>query len=211
MTALDFNVGAWRRISSKQQSKLNTIVTIQITSSDSSTSFPAETTTSPPSTNECRIQTNLQYNYAAHMVSMIQNISSFTFSVAANNDACIALGSDSLAADSSMWDICLGVSENTNSVIRSSLLDSPIMEYSASVLGGLEEYRTFWISWFDSYLRVGNGSIVGVNEIMNASLSLNPSLFKYLFVSTGYGSTGIWKYICPDPSNAPCIFIFYIN
>lgn len=185
--------------------------TLSITSTDISTSTflpsttPAVTTTSTFPPNTCTKNTSIQFDYKSNFVGPISNINSFTFSVTARRDAYIALSSDISASTS--WEILLGASSNALNYIRS--ISQGLQVIIAAPVLNETVHKSFWVSWSDSFLRVGTGSIVGQFEFMKISLLSNVLLINYLFISTS-GTPGYWTYPCLTSDAAPCISIFIV-
>ena len=68
---------------------------------------------------------------------------------------------------------------------------SPIPPEAFSIFGNKPE--KFWISWDDGELKVGKEHIPGENEFMRLDMTDYGYKINNMMVSTGWGSTGIWK------------------
>ena len=53
--------------------------------------------------------------------------------------------------------------------------------------------QKFWISWKDSKLKIGREHILNEKQLMETNISQYKYSIKNILVSTGWGSTGIWK------------------
>jgi len=53
--------------------------------------------------------------------------------------------------------------------------------------------QKFWISWKDNKLKVGKEHILNEKQLMETNISQYNYSIKNILVSTGWGSTGIWK------------------
>lgn len=74
---------------------------------------------------------------------------------------------------------------------RSSGGYSPIPPEAFSIFGNKPE--KFWISWDEGELKVGKEHIFGENEFMRLDMTDYGYKINNMMVSTGWGSTGIWK------------------
>ena len=54
------------------------------------------------------------------------------------------------------------------------------------------EYKPFWISWANNIIKVGKGSVVGMETFLTWN-DQNPHPVNYVAFATGWGSTGKWK------------------
>lgn len=137
------------------------------------------------------------YNYQCHKAdgTTCADISSYqavVFRVKARNDAHIAL-SDVSGHNANKYEVVISGWSNTKSVIRYGNQYRNLVQKRTNGYLNQNEYREFWISWWDSgnKLRVGQGSIVGEQEFMNADLRDDKPINVIQF-STGWGSTGYW-------------------
>ena len=70
------------------------------------------------------------------------------------------------------------------------LQGNPEDSESGSWLSG-SAYKPFWCSWTDGQIKLGTGSIVGLNTFLSAS-SAQP--VNYVGVATAFGSDGVWAF-----------------
>ncbi|CAH1259009.1 PKDREJ [Branchiostoma lanceolatum] len=119
--------------------------------------------------------------------------SPLTFSVKANSDAHIALSSEG-ATLNDMYEIVIGGWSNTQSVIRRS--PDGNIEATASTPGivSANEFRDFWVSWTDDgTIAVGREGESSPFMQWRDPAPLGVGYFGY---STGYGSTGEFRFPC---------------
>ncbi|KAI8490945.1 hypothetical protein Bbelb_313640 [Branchiostoma belcheri] len=115
----------------------------------------------------------------------------FMFQVSANNDAFIGL-SPVVNSDVEMYEIVIGGWGNTLSAIRRPKGGHNLASASTPAINSPTEYRTFWINWApDGTISVGKG---GVAEPFMSWTDPNPLRVSYAGYSTGFGSTGRWKF-----------------
>ncbi|XP_046564872.1 uncharacterized protein LOC124273641, partial [Haliotis rubra] len=117
---------------------------------------------------------------------------SFKFKVRASNDAHVALLQEDGVTNRNIYEIVIGGWGNTQSVIRTG------MQHDNRVTAGhgplsASHFRDFWISWDSGVISVGTGTAVGVGSFMSWTDSA-PSPVRYIAVSTGWGSTGVWRF-----------------
>ncbi|KAI8493612.1 hypothetical protein Bbelb_285330 [Branchiostoma belcheri] len=115
----------------------------------------------------------------------------FTFQVSANNDAHIGLSP--LGRDvEDMYEIVLGGWGNGRSAIRRKRQGPDLVNVATPAINSPTEYRTFWINLAaDGTISVGKG---GVAAPFMSWRDPNPIRVSYAGYSTGWGSTGRWKF-----------------
>ncbi|CAH1267833.1 CPAMD8 [Branchiostoma lanceolatum] len=133
--------------------------------------------------------TDTQYRYRWDLPRLTGH--RFTFEVQANNDAHVALSSQSQDMDD-MYEIVIGGWSNTQSVIRRSKQGNNHATASTSGINSPTEYRTFWITWSsDGTIAVGRG---GETQPFMQWTDPDPLPIAYAGYTTGWGSTGRWKF-----------------
>ena len=110
-----------------------------------------------------------------------------SFSLRANNDAHIALGS-SLGHADAHWEIVLGGWGNSASVIRDRNQGPNLVEHKGTVLNPNQPLE-FWLEWDEKELRVGKGG--SVQPFLKLARSHGWDI-KYMLVCTAWGSRGDW-------------------
>ncbi|XP_019633508.1 PREDICTED: uncharacterized protein LOC109476932 [Branchiostoma belcheri] len=115
----------------------------------------------------------------------------FTFEVSVNNDAHIGLSPvNNDVAD--MYEIVIGGWTNTRSAIRRIPQGPDLTNVPTPAINSPTEFRTFWINWAsDGTISVRKG---GVAEPFMSWRDPNPLRVSYAGYSTGWGSTGRWKF-----------------
>merc|ERR1719215_753413 len=120
------------------------------------------------------------------------------FSVAAKNDAHIALGED-VDHHGKHYEIVLGGWGNGHSRIRGRNQHPTLAQHSGVVLSGYDTYVMFKISWDAESIRVERSPDNNEDslELMMAWEARAGSDYnwaiKHMMISTGWGSTGDWK------------------
>ncbi|KAI8512312.1 hypothetical protein Bbelb_089510 [Branchiostoma belcheri] len=115
----------------------------------------------------------------------------FTFQVSARNDAFIGL-SPANRDVTDMYEILIGGWANTRSAIRRRKLGPNLAFVSTPGIDSPTEFRTFWINCApDGTISVGKG---GVAQPFMSWRDPNPLRVSYAGYSTGWGSTGRWKF-----------------
>ncbi|XP_066284945.1 uncharacterized protein [Branchiostoma lanceolatum] len=143
-------------------------------------------------------ETDTQYRYRWNLPPL--TVSRFTFEVQANNDAHVALSSQNQDLDA-MYEIVLGGWRNTQSVIRRSKQGNNHATVSTPGINSPTEYRAFWITWSsDGTIAVGKGD---ETEPFMQWTDPDPLPIAYAGYSTGWGSTGRWKF-CPSARPDVC-------
>ncbi|XP_078667263.1 uncharacterized protein LOC144909086 [Branchiostoma floridae x Branchiostoma belcheri] len=144
----------------------------------------------PCSDADCVMKTtDTTYRYRWHFPKLPRN--RITFQVSANNDAHIALSPvNNDVAD--MYEIVIGGWTNTRSVIRRAPQGQSLTIVGTPAINSPSVYRTFWINWAsDGTISVGKG---GVAAPFMSWRDPNPIRVSYAGYSTGFGSTGRWKF-----------------
>lgn len=112
-----------------------------------------------------------RYNYV--FVLDVEEYNAVVFSVAANNDAHVALG-PSKVHDGRHYEFVIGGWGNTKCVIRERKQGPPVAFADGRFLGGMAEERKFWLRWGsgpDGLLEFGRGHDVGHDVVMTARMS----------------------------------------
>ena len=112
--------------------------------------------------------------------------------VQACHDAHVLLSNSPENVDN-VYEIALGIKNNTESVIRRGFQGGN--EVTAQTPGILhcDELRTFWIRWSADVIEVGYGRKVGEELFMIMTNTPLGQSITSLSVSTGWGSTGVWN------------------
>ncbi|KAI8513830.1 hypothetical protein Bbelb_081540 [Branchiostoma belcheri] len=117
--------------------------------------------------------------------------SRFTFAVQADNDAHVALSAQRRDLDD-MYEIVIGGWANLWSVIRRSKQGDHHASALTLGINSPKQYRTFWITWSsDGTIAVGKG---GKTQPFMQWRDPDPLPIAYAGYSTGWGSTGRWKF-----------------
>lgn len=144
------------------------------------------------------LKTDRNYNYNSNFVGDVSRVTSKVFSVLATNDAHIGLGASQNphTGNPAFWEIALGGWSNSKSVIRTARGSAEVATFHGNLHDG-RFFKPFWVSWSDEYIRVGTGNVVGANQIMKAPKSSDNALrepIRFMHVTTGWGSNGIWRF-----------------
>jgi hypothetical protein len=114
-----------------------------------------------------------------------------TFSVMAGNDAHVGFFSETMES-SELYEIVIGGWGNSQSVIRAcGQCDNEVVLADYAPLDG-GEYRQFWADAVDGLVRVGEGSTVGQNTLLEWQ-DPDHHIAEYVGVMTGWGSGGDWE------------------
>lgn len=118
-----------------------------------------------------QVSTPDRYSYVS--VGDVTGCNAVVFSVAANNDAHVAIGPSDAHAGRH-YEIVIGGWSNTKCVIRERNQGPPIALAHARVLGGMGEEREFWLRWGpgqDGLIQFGKGHVIGRDIMMEASMT----------------------------------------
>ena len=124
----------------------------------------------------------------------VSSVRAVGFKVKAQHDVHVALSQDESSGP--FFEIVIGGWSNAKSMIRSITSTSSVdmVSHSESILTSTSYGDDFWISWSDSRVRVGKGTMLSVGEFMSAEISQGPGhTINYMRVFTGYGSSGLWE------------------
>jgi len=122
-------------------------------------------------------------------------IAAATFTIQASNDAHIAFAPNIAAGESvPLYEIVIGGWANTQSVIRRSSQGANLATAATPNILSKDESRPFWASVVDGQVRVGRGSVIGVDVFMQYD-DPDPLPIQYLGINTGWGSNGHW-HVC---------------
>ncbi|KAI8484227.1 hypothetical protein Bbelb_380120 [Branchiostoma belcheri] len=117
--------------------------------------------------------------------------SRFTFKVQADHNVHVALSAQGRDLDD-MYEIVIGGWGNAWSVIRRSKQGYNYANVWTPGINYPTEYRTFWITWSsDGTIAVGKG---GETQPFMQWTDPDPLPIAYAGYSTGWGSTGRWKF-----------------
>ncbi|XP_046564874.1 uncharacterized protein LOC124273644 [Haliotis rubra] len=147
------------------------------------------------------LATTTTYNYQSlHQqgVELTPGATSFKFKVRASNDAHVALLQDDGVTDRYIYEIVIGGWRNTQSVIRTGMQHDNRVTARHRPLSATR-FRDFWISWDSGVISVGTGTAVGAGRFMSWR-DPSPHPVRYIAVSTGWGSTGVWRFEPNVPS-----------
>ncbi|XP_037094878.1 uncharacterized protein LOC119114925 [Pollicipes pollicipes] len=117
------------------------------------------------------------------------NGTSTSFSVKCHNDAHVCLSPVEYETDS-MLQIFIGGWKNSQSGMRLGK-DEDVARVDTPDIVCEDEFRTFWVSWDDGHVKVSHGS--DMDPFMEWRSS-QPLAVGYLGYTTGWGSTGEWKF-----------------
>ncbi|XP_071084712.1 uncharacterized protein [Haliotis cracherodii] len=154
------------------------------------------------------LATNTVYRYQSlHNlgVDLAPGATSFTFKVRASNDAHLALLRDDGVTDQNIYEVVIGGWGNTQSVIRTGMQHANRVTVRHTPLSA-SKFRDFWISWENGVISVGAGTEVGVGRFMSWR-DPSPHTVRFIAVSTGWGSTGLWQFerilplVCLETAN----------
>ena len=107
------------------------------------------------------IETSNRYDYESHPVGDVQKLTSIVFAVKTKSDAHVGLN----FGEKDRWEIVLGGWNNTRSCIRLAMQKDEIISANHCPLSN-ERFKSFWISWIDQSVQVGQGPQVGENMFM---------------------------------------------
>ncbi|ELT97145.1 hypothetical protein CAPTEDRAFT_193482 [Capitella teleta] len=138
------------------------------------------------------IYTDNVHNYTKQGLSVFGK-QSMVFRLKACSDGHIAL----IAAwgqHFNVTDIVIGCCSNTASMIRSGETQIHYADALTPEILHCGEFRTFWIHWGGGFILVGQGPVVGEQELMRAR-RVGTLDFPVVFASfsTGWGHTGVWQ------------------
>ena len=109
----------------------------------------------------------------------------------ASNDAHIAIGADD-QHEGKHYEIGIGCWGNTKSIIRYENQGENKAEKEQTVLGGIEQPKTFEVDWSDGEnIKVSTVDGDALTLLMQCKQDLTIPI-KTMCVCTGFGSTGIW-------------------
>ena len=149
-----------------------------------------------------------QYDYTPFfMNSQLGPMKAVQFTVRASNDAHVAFFDHDL--NDAAWtgnghehyEIAISGWGNTQSVIRESAQGTNVAVADTTGFLSPSEDRPFWASALNGLVRLGTGSVVGHNVILEWQ-DPDPINPQYAAVSTGWGSTGTW-HICVVEGDVP--------
>lgn len=114
----------------------------------------------------------------------------FTFKIRAPNDAHLALTTQP-SESFPMYEVFIGGWGNTKSVIRQNGQKPDVVEVPTPQILNANEYRGFWIRWYDQTITVGREG-----EASAFMTRHDPHLFpiKYVGICTGWGASGTWTF-----------------
>lgn len=112
------------------------------------------------------------------------------FRVKARNDAHIALSRVKGVWTNDTYEIVIGGWNNQRSAIRPCVQCNPVAQLQNNPMDE-NVYKSFWISWTDSTIRVGFGEEPFQNEFLSWT-DPNPHEVNYVGLSTGWGALGNW-------------------
>ncbi|XP_046556761.1 uncharacterized protein LOC124265984 [Haliotis rubra] len=147
------------------------------------------------------LETTTTYNYQSLLqqgVVLTPGATSFKFKVRASSDAHVALLQDDGVTDRYIYEIVIGGWRNTQSVIRTGMQHDNRVTARHRPLSATR-FRDFWISWDSGVISVGTGTAVGAGRFMSWR-DPSPHPVRYIAVSTGWGSTGVWRFEPNVPS-----------
>ena len=123
----------------------------------------------------------------------LRDSDSIVFHVKACSDAYILL-SEMFDDTSNVYEIGIGTDKNIHSEIRQKVDGIPYTSAWTPDILSCDEYRSFWIMWIEKMgLDVGRGSVIGAGRFM-IFRDLKGKNITAVSFSTGYGSTGSWRF-----------------
>lgn len=117
---------------------------------------------------------------------------SVTFKVKACHDAHAALSQNKGVDSILTYEIAIGGWGNKKSAIRKKKQGDNLSIIDHSPVD-CNNYKEFWISWINGVISVGYGLTVGINRFLFLN-DRNPHPVNYVAFSTGWGSSGKWKF-----------------
>lgn len=126
------------------------------------------------------------------------------------NDAHIALSRDK-NDNAFTYEIVIGGWADSQSVIRDckqcAHMDTAAhQDHPVSCTA----FRSFWISWTNNIIKVGTGHDIGKNRFLIWN-DTSPHDVNYVAVSTGFGSSGQWKFVRGKVKKKRLLFGFHID
>ncbi|XP_005180313.2 uncharacterized protein LOC101888348 isoform X2 [Musca domestica] len=120
----------------------------------------------------------------------------FTFKIRAPNDAHLALTAQP-AESFPMYEVFIGGWGNTKSVIRQNRQKPDVVEVPTPGILNANEYRGFWIRWYDQTITVGREGEAAAFMTFH-----DPHMFpiQYVGICTGWGASGSWTFEEPAPT-----------
>lgn len=114
----------------------------------------------------------------------------FTFKIRAPNDAHLALTAQP-AESFPMYEVFIGGWGNTKSVIRQNRQKPDVVEVPTPGILNANEYRGFWIRWYDQTITVGREGEAAAFMTFH-----DPHMFpiQYVGICTGWGASGSWTF-----------------
>ena len=130
------------------------------------------------------------YNYLHHFGIDVFNTSNIAFQVQGCLDAHIALSQYIDDYSQETYEVVIGGSINTVSVIRDCSLACRARQNKWQVALNCTEFRHFWISWANR-ISVGSGSVVGADMFMEWE-DLDPHPVNYIAISSYAEAVAEW-------------------
>ncbi|KAK3094973.1 hypothetical protein FSP39_008539 [Pinctada imbricata] len=134
------------------------------------------------------------YHYVHDLGVDVTGHSAISFDVMACNDAHVALSKDKGVDSKDTYEIVIGGWADSASVIRDcKQCHNYDVENHNHHPVSCTGFKSFWVSWAHSVIRVGTGKIVG-KEIFMQWNDQGPHDVNYVAVATGWGATGKWVF-----------------
>nr|XP_006816218.1 PREDICTED: uncharacterized protein LOC102809517 [Saccoglossus kowalevskii] len=137
--------------------------------------------------------TSTSYDY--QFIEASPGVTRTDFEVKANNDVHIALSEEERVIDP-MYEIVLGASGNTRSVIRRGSLSNEKKSVQTPGIVSMNEWRSFWISWSNGEIKVGREGEAPFIQWKDP----DPLPVNFVGYSTGWGSEGEFR-LCVEHTN----------
>lgn len=118
-----------------------------------------------------------------------------TFTVRAPNDAHVGFFSRERSLDE-VYEIVIGGWGDTQSVIRESNQGTNQVTVDTQGIVSADEDRPFWADAHEGLVRLGTGTVVGENVVMQWQ-DPDPHTAVYVGIMTGWGGEGVWN-MCFD-------------
>ncbi|XP_077861526.1 uncharacterized protein LOC144341898, partial [Saccoglossus kowalevskii] len=135
-------------------------------------------------------------DYTYEYVAASPGVSRTDFEVKASNDALIGLSEEGQDMPD-MYEIVIGGNKNTQSFIRRCMLcENEVVEETPDILSA-DEFRAFYVTWYDGYIKVGKRSEEPFMEWQDP----DPLPVNYVGYTTGWGSEGEFQ-LCSEHENS---------
>lgn len=139
--------------------------------------------------------THDQYVYDQVWLSVIDQ-NSVVFKARACSDVHVGLARYPGISYVEMYEVVIGGWDNSKSVIRTGMQQSPKAELDERDMVDCEKSRPFWVSWIDGRIAFGRGTIVGSREYLYWQ-DPNPHEVTGVGITNAAGYNGTWEFGLP--------------